>query len=355
MPDTPFNFEEAKVTAEREYQKKRKIYEDFADVLNKILTDCIESAVIKVASIQTRAKSVNRFGKKASRRSKENPDEPKYTDPLNQITDLTGARIITFVPKTITDINKIIYDEFKVLEKEDKSKELFEEEKFGYQSIHYLVKLNSNRAVLPEYKKYKDLIAEIQVRTILQHAWAEFEHGIQYELPESIPVHIKRRFMSLAGLFEIADRELQAIQDEDQNNTKEARVAVEENKLAGVEITADALKMYLDKKLGSDERISSFSYEWTVGNLKKLGFSNFQEIDKCISDYDDNEISKIIEGKRSGQLSRFDYLLLAGMGINFVNNHPWKKLDWFIKREKESIEKLQSAGIKIKNYSPIIK
>jgi hypothetical protein len=87
-----------------------------------------------------------------------------------------------------------------VLERINKSWLLEEEEKLGYQSIHYLVQFGAVRCGLPEYARFAGMTAEIQVRTILQHAWAEIEHDIQYKAVEAIPVSIQRRFMSLAGL-----------------------------------------------------------------------------------------------------------------------------------------------------------
>ncbi len=77
------------------------------------------------------------------------------------------------------------------------------------------MKLAPQRALLPEYERSADSITEIQVRTVLQHAWAEIEHDIQYKSASVIPAEIRRRFMSLAGMLEIADRESQAIQDAD--------------------------------------------------------------------------------------------------------------------------------------------
>src|SRR5438309_774277 len=80
-----------------------------------------------------------------------------------------------------------------------------------------------------------DSVAEIQVRTILQHSWAEIEHDIQYKSVSVIPAEIRRRFMSLAGMLEIADREFQAIQDADKRLTEEARASVEGGQLGKVE------------------------------------------------------------------------------------------------------------------------
>lgn len=195
-------------------------------------------------------------------------------------------------------------------------------------------------------------MAEIQVRTILQHAWAEIEHDIQYKSVETIPSSIRRRFMAVAGLLEIADREFQTIQDEDERLRQAARLSVQEGRLEDVEITPDALKAYLDRKLGSDGRMTIFSYDWVARMLRKMGFTNFSQIDECIAAYDDDGISRIVYGARQGQLTRFETLLLAGMGENFIRAHPYAPYEWFVKYRHTAIEKLKQAGVPIGDYRP---
>ena len=158
--------------------------------------------------------------------------------------------------------------------------------------------------------------------------------------------------MSLAGMLEIADREFQAIQDEDERLRTEARRSVQEGKLEQVEITPDALKTYLDKKLSTDGRMTEFSYQWTARLLHRLGFVDFKDIDECISDYDDDRLSRILWGTRQGQLTRFEYLLLAGMGENFIEFHLWKNQDWFVNSWRQYLTKFRQAGISIGSYLP---
>lgn len=347
-----FDFTRHRLEATHEYQKVRPLYKQFAWAINAILRQSLINTGIKVASIEDRAKTIDSFGDKASEPSATNPNLPKYKDPLREITDLAGVRIITFFPRIIHDVDSIINSEFEVLEKSDKSEILREEERFGYQSIHYLVKMKPNRIGLTEYCQYDQLVAEIQVRTILQHAWAEIEHDIQYKSVEIIPTEIHRRFISLAGLIEIADREFQAIQDADKLSTQKARKSVEEGKFDEIEITPDALKTYLDKKLGSDGRMTDWSYEWEVKMLRKLGFTNFHQIDECISEFDDDQISRVIWGYRQGQLNRFDDVLLAGMGEKFINRHPWATEKWFVEGREKRLKDFQSSGIVVKNYDP---
>ncbi|MFC1966710.1 GTP pyrophosphokinase family protein [Chloroflexota bacterium] len=347
-----FDFENHKLQAIQEYQKVRPLYEEYANAVKNVLSEAFRVRNIKIHSIETRAKAIDSFGDKASKPSPDDPNKPYYQNSLSDITDLAGARVIVFLPRTLDMVDSVIQAEFHVIEKADKSLMLIREEKFGYASIHYLARFKENRTNLLEYSRYKDLIAEIQVRTILQHAWAEIEHDIQYKEVEIIPSTIRRKFMSLAGILEIADREFQAIQDDDERLRTEARKSVQEGKLEQVEITPDALRTYLNKKLGVDRRMKDDSYQWTVKLLRNLGFSNFEQIDECIRGFDDDQLSRLVWGTRSGQLTRFEYLLLAGMGENYFKFHLWKTWDWFINISKRTLAKFKEAGIPVRSYIP---
>lgn len=224
--------------------------------------------------------------------------------------------------------------EFTVLERSDRSAQLLNRELVGYHSIHYIVSLRPPRTNLPEYSMYADLRAEVQIRTVLQHAWAEIEHDIQYKSTDDIPRTIRQRFANLAGLLAIADREFQSLQDEAQQIRKETQSSVEEGRFGDLPITADSLKAYADNKLGEDRRMTSWSYDWTARLLRKLDFSTLSDLDRAISEYDHDEISRIIHGSRLGQLSRLEDMVMASMGSTFMDNHPLSGYrDWRTRRE----------------------
>ena len=349
--EEPFNFAEHRRTAVEEYLRVRPRYEVFARAVRDILVQAFRARDITVNLVEARAKKPESFGTKASAPSENEPREPKYRRPLQKITDLAGVRIITFFPRTVVSVGACIREEFEVLEHTDLSRTLLQEERFGYQSKHYLVRLSSKRTALPEYNPHLGLVAEVQVRTILQHAWAEIEHDIQYKSSITTPKTIRRRFMALAGVLEIADREFQAIQDEDKLLQQQARTSVEEGVLDQVEITADALRLYLDRRIGSDARTTDFSYEYTARLLSRLGFTAIDQVDACIEGYDDDQLSRIRWQRRQGLMSRFEDMLLAGMGPAFVER---------LTNDADSRDSLRSSlasyrehGIPIKNYDPL--
>ena len=341
-----FDFARHEQSAVSEYLHHAAFYTELANSAKRIAEEALKRRGIRIHSIEARAKDPASFGRKASKPSKDDPSKPMYPDPISQITDKAAIRIITFFPRTIREIDEMLRTEFSVIEHFDKGENLIEEERFGYQSVHYLVTINSARTSLAEYERFQTALIEVQVRTILQHSWAEIEHDIQYKSSAAIPRDIKRRFMSLAGLLEIADREFQAIQDADYDLTQRAKTAITAGALNDVEITPSALKAYLDKTIGPDGRMSAFSYDWAVRLLLRLGFTSLDQVEQCIKPYDDDKLSRMIDGARQGQLTRFEYMLLAGMGEKYINRHPWSNEPWFNSRQNSILLDITENGIK---------
>lgn len=346
-----FDFEKHEGDAVVGYLKKYSFYQSLANVIAQIMEECISHGKIEVHSVQSRAKDPTSFGRKASIPSETDVNRPKYERPLEQITDLAGVRVITQFHGTLAAVDSLISNEFEVVERSDKSKGLIAEDKFGYQSIHYLVKLKRERSSLAEYRRFGESVVEIQVRTILQHAWAEIEHDIQYKSAHSIPQEIRRRFMALAGMLELADREFQAIQSADKQLSDNAAAMVRKGDLGGVEITPGALKIFLDTRLGADGRMRDWSYEWSAKLLKNLGFTDLEQVEAAISKYNDNELSAVAEGGRQGQITRFELMLMAALGEKYVERHSWKNEEWFLKRCREHLGRFIDAGIAVSTYS----
>ncbi|VVN29535.1 hypothetical protein PS664_04748 [Pseudomonas fluorescens] len=354
MEEVSFDFDQHREQSIDEFREVRGLYESLAETTERILRDTLNAANVSTHSIQARTKTVDSFGNKASKPSSANPLEPKYANPLEEITDLSAARIITYLPGTISDVCSCIESEFSILEKIDKADELMDEGKFGYHSVHFLVTLSEERTRLSEYKRFTGLVFEIQVRTILQHAWAEMEHDIQYKSASVIPAVIRRRFIALAGMLEIADREFQALQEDDQALRVQARKSVKSGNFSNVEITPDALKTYLDGKLGGDARQTDVSYEICAEYLNHLGFTNLQQLDNCLKPYNDDSVCRALWGSRQGQITRFESVLLASMGHIYIERHPWSKDDYWKKAFPEWLQLIIEAKIIIGSYDPLL-
>ena len=132
------------------------------------------------------------------------------------ITDLAGVRIIAYFPSDVDKIVPLIEKEFNIDSTHSIDKRLSSDPAmFGYASVHFVVGFRLEMLKLPEYALFDKMKCEIQVSTILQHAWAEIEHDIVYKSPGEIPFRVRRRFACLAGLLEIADREFESLRQDE--------------------------------------------------------------------------------------------------------------------------------------------
>ena len=110
-----FDFEEHRRNAIAEYQPRQSLFQAFAETVRRILMEALQANNIQAASIEARAKEAESFGTKASKPSESNPEQPRYPDPLSDITDLAGVRVIMFFPKTAESAGEVVRREFNVV------------------------------------------------------------------------------------------------------------------------------------------------------------------------------------------------------------------------------------------------
>ena len=195
----------------RQYaSKQRDAYRLLSEKTKEFLSSLLRSKSIVPHSITSREKDPEELREKITREG-EVPDAP-----INCINDLAGVRIIAYFKSDVDKIVPLIEKEFRVDHTCSSDKRLSSDPAhFGYASVHFVVKFRSEMLKLPEYALFNKMKCEIQVRTILQHAWAEIEHDIVYKSPAEIPFRVRRRFACLAGLLEIADREFESLRQDE--------------------------------------------------------------------------------------------------------------------------------------------
>ncbi len=195
----------------KEYKEAEPVYSVFTRKVESLVQELLDNAAIQIHSVTSRVKKIDSLSDKLTR----NPG--KY-EKLADVTDLSGVRVTCWFLDQISLVEKVIKDNFDIDSKlsVDKREEM-DPDKFGYVSIHYIISLSPARKELGEFKNYADLRCEVQIRTILQHAWAEIEHDLGYKSKIEIPKKIKRQFYRLAGLFELADDEFQRLRIDTEN------------------------------------------------------------------------------------------------------------------------------------------
>jgi ppGpp synthetase/RelA/SpoT-type nucleotidyltranferase len=292
MPE--FNIEEHK----KWYESQRPTYDLLSNTVKNTLESLIKNAGIEYLNITFRAKEIDSFVEKINRKT--------YTNPTEEITDLAGIRVITFIESDAIKVNKLIKKSFKVDESKslDKSDELGID-KFGYRSFHFICGLGEERCKLPEFEIFKDLICEIQVRTVLQHAWAEIEHDRNYKFAGDLPKQIKRRLHLLAGLLEIADGEFNKLSGEIDNYSENISEKFKSGNL-DVEINSITLERYF-KESETVKFITDAGEEAGFVTMSDFGLPQETLIKFC-KDYNINKIEEIETVLKSSISWAQDYL-----------------------------------------------
>lgn len=184
-----------------QYSKQLPMYERFTRKLKDLLEILLEANAIEYDDIRCRTKTVESLRDKIEDRS--------YADPLNEITDLSGVRIIVHRLSDVPKVRRLIKGDFDVDRKNSKDKiEDLRVEQFGYRSVHLIVRMRKNRTGLKEWEPYREIKAEIQVRTSLQDVWAVLSHPYDYKVAAVIPRDLRRRLFRLSAVFDSADEEI---------------------------------------------------------------------------------------------------------------------------------------------------
>lgn len=200
-------------TAVQEYQALLPSLEIFRVRLEWLLRVLLSGEGRDVHQIESRCKGVDEFREKTDRKG--------YQDPLREMTDLVGLRVIMYYDADVTFAAGLIERELLVdpaLSVDWRTPD--DPSRFGYASKHLICTLDARRAELPEWRPFADIRVEIQLRTVLQHAWAVVSHQLGYKSVPGLTAEGERRLASVSALLATADREFEAIRTgEDQART----------------------------------------------------------------------------------------------------------------------------------------
>lgn len=224
-----------------EYQKVRPLYESLGSRVSSLLQDIAIQKRIEIHAIEYRAKTLESFREKISRPGKQ------YEDPLKEITDLCGVRVILYYQEDVDLFSAIIKEEFSVDHKHsvDKKNEL-RYDQFGYMSIHLVCEVSSRRSELIEWMPYSGLKLEVQVRTVLQHAWASISHALKYKSETETPDQLARQLTRIAGLLELSDEQFSELRKKTKSLQSTIAKKIDRNNLE-VAIDNISLQHFLEK------------------------------------------------------------------------------------------------------------
>ena len=214
----------------------------------------------------------------------------KYNN-INDITDLFGARIITFYIDQVDYIASLIEKNFEIdYENSVDKRKLYDVDRFGYMSLHYICKIPKMLYSDKDYPMLNEFRFEVQLRTVLQHVWATIFHDTGYKSDVEVPKEYIRRLARLEGMLEIADDEFLVIRNEIDSYRSKIRSLVSKGEFKDISFNIDSFKNYLALKpyehlvnrIASiiNAEVEEVPYEKYYEVFLNLGIKTLQEIEQ---------------------------------------------------------------------------
>ena len=275
-----------------EYSVSRGSYEDCLNYVENTVKNIIKSQSINVHEIIGRVKTEESLSGKVKRKDYSN---------LAEITDLCGIRIITYFSDDVDKIAELISQEFEIdVENTIDKRKSEDPTKFGYVSLHYVVSLKEENSSPILYSRFKNMKLELQIRTVMQHAWAEIEHDLGYKSKEDIPNQYRRQFARLAGLIELADDNFLQLKNNINNYEQEIKEKIPTSKKE-LPIDITTLKTYATEDrnytklldeikswgMNIDFNIKSSFLSTLIQRAKKLDLKTIGDIAELFEKYKD--------------------------------------------------------------------
>jgi ppGpp synthetase/RelA/SpoT-type nucleotidyltranferase len=183
-------------------------YRRYAEVLGVVLRRAADS-LAPLAIIQTRPKSIASFAEKAVRKRAKRPD------PVSQFTDLCGGRIIGRTRSEVDALSRFVVDHFAIdWENSVDTSQRLRPTEFGYRSVHYIVSLRPDvdyGVRIPG--AVRGLKAEVQLRTVAEHAYSDFGHDLTYKGAFPLPRAWERELAGAAATLEEVDGIFSRVED----------------------------------------------------------------------------------------------------------------------------------------------
>ncbi len=303
--------------AVRAYAQLQPEVEELARRLATWLQTVLDDAGIDYLNIASRGKGLASFALKTTRTAS---GRPRYPDPLRDVTDQIGVRVLTYVSSDVAAVAGLIADQLPVVSDLDMGQETASAGRFGYASRHLQVALDPAwTGATPAGVRVSS--AQIQIRTVLQHAWAQFEHDIRYKgtIPEALAPDLDRRFTLAAGLLELADREFEVIRDRlRERMTDEAPEAdADDPRIGHQDLSAFLAGHYPEAGWSRTDH-----YGWMSGLLLELGITSLRELAGLLPAVDSAALTERM-GYRypPGAVRRLDDALLAVFGGRYLALH----------------------------------
>lgn len=222
-----------------QYRQLLPVYEKMAEVIPERLKGFFAEAGIIVATVEHRVKAEDSLAGKLKLKG------DKYRD-IFDVTDVVGIRVITFYIDDVDKVASVLERLFEIdWENSIDKRKAHEIDSFGYLSLHYICRIPESSYTVAEHPELNKIRFEVQMRTVLQHAWANMNHDTGYKSGVEIPKVYLRNLSRLAGMLELVDDEFSRIRRELSDYRRKVQNLVASGNLDEVPLDGDSFKSYL--------------------------------------------------------------------------------------------------------------
>lgn len=275
-----------------EFREQHDSFEKMKEIVRQQLEKCVADNGLYVTAIEARVKEEKSLAGKLALKGH------KYQS-LSDITDILGARVITFYSDEVDKISALVNHVFDIdwSESVDKRKAL-KLNQFGYMSLHFICRIPESLYYDPAYPEINRYRFEIQMRTALQHVWATMNHDTGYKSGIKIPDELLRNLNQIAGMLELADEMFSHIRMEITDYRRNVQALVADGNFDQVPLDTHTFESYLAlapfKKLIT--KIATINqaevYEDNLMRylavLQKMGFKTLGDLENLIKDYSES-------------------------------------------------------------------
>ena len=272
-----------------EYRDKRESLELPKAFIERMLSELIQRNGIYITALESRIKSEKSLAGKLERKGQ------KYGS-LTDLTDLYGARIITFYADEVDKVAALVENLLTIdWDNSIDKRKMYETDHFGYMSLHYICYVPETLYADPAYPELNRIPFEIQIRTTLQHIWAATFHELGYKTDVDIPRDYLRRLSCLAGLLEVADREFSSVRQEIEEYRRRVRSLIRDGRFDDIALNTDSFRHYLEidpfgrlnEQIAAlnQAEIQPVSMEAYLDVLTALGMKTLGDVERMKADY----------------------------------------------------------------------
>ena len=270
-----------------QYNTLLPVFTQMEKLIPERLGEIFDDAGIVVAALEHRVKTEQSLAGKLALKG------GKYRD-IFDITDIVGVRVISFYIDDVDKVASIVERIFDVdWENSIDKRKAHEIDSFGYLSLHYICRIPESVYLDPVHPELNRIRFEVQMRTVLQHAWANLNHDTGYKSGVEIPKVYLRNLSRLAGMLELVDDEFSRIRSELSDYRRNVQKLVASGNLSEVPLDGDSFRSYL--QIGPFDALSRRIASINQAEIQPVNLSNFLPVFKAMGFKTLGDIAKLVK------------------------------------------------------------